>query len=175
MDSFEWGVETVKLSVKLQGYSIGQKLQRNIVGSPFYRQYFFIRKKETKNFQTPCHLSCFALNMRKSSIHIDVTLDQQNIPEEISWHASDNPGQVETTKSFALSFWDSETSAIMRIDLWTKDMLVGEMKRFFLQSLGGMNETLQSATNDQEWYEEVEKTIQKLAERLQKEEASGQH
>ncbi len=113
--------------------------------------------------------------MRKSSIHIDVTLDQQNIPEEISWHASDNPGQVETTKSFALSFWDSENSAIMRIDLWTKDMLVGEMKRFFLQSLGGMNETLQSATNDQEWYEEVEKTIQKLAERLQKEEASGQH
>ncbi len=175
MDSFVWGVETVKLSVKLQGYSIGQKLQRNIVGSPISGQYFFIRKKETKNFQTPRHLSCFALNMRKSSIHIDVTLDQQNIPEEISWHASDNPGQVETTKSFALSFWDSENSAIMRIDLWTKDMLVGEMKRFFLQSLGGMNETLQSATNDQEWYEEVEKTIQKLAERLQKEEASGQH
>jgi gliding motility-associated protein GldC len=114
----------------------------------------------------------FCSSMRKSSIQIDVVLDQQNIPEEITWHASDNPGQVEKTKSFALSFWDAESSAIMRIDLWTKDMLVGEMKRFFLQSLGGMNETLQSATNDQEWYDEVEKTIQKLALKLQEQEAS---
>jgi len=130
-------------------------------------------KKINKKFSNPEVTVLFCSIMRKSSIHIDVTLDQENIPEEISWHASDNPGQVEKTKSFALSFWDSENSAIMRIDLWTKDMLVGEMKRFFLQSLGGMNETLQSATNDQEWFDEVEKTIQKLADRLQKEEASG--
>jgi len=115
----------------------------------------------------------FCSLMRKSSIQIDVLLDQQNIPEEITWHASDNPGQVEKTKSFALSFWDAESSAIMRIDLWTKDMLVGEMKRFFLQTLGGMNETLQSATNDQEWYDEVEKTVQKLALLLQKEEGNA--
>lgn len=111
--------------------------------------------------------------MRKSSIHIEVTLDQNNIPEEIQWHASENPGQTEKTKSFALSFWDSENSAIMRIDLWTKDMLVGEMKRFFLQTLGGMNETLQSATNDNAWYEEVESSIQKLAKMLQEEESKG--
>ena len=111
--------------------------------------------------------------MRKSSIQIDVLLDQQNIPEEITWQASDNAGQIEKTKSFALSFWDAESSAIMRIDLWTKDMLVGEMKRFFLQSLGGMNETLLSATNDKEWYDEVENSIQKLAVMLQKEEATG--
>jgi gliding motility-associated protein GldC len=111
--------------------------------------------------------------MRKSTISIDVSLDTQNIPEEISWHATDNPGVVEKTKSFALSFWDAESSAIMRIDLWTKDMLVGEMKRFFLQSLGGMNETLKSATNDQDWFDEVEKTIQLLAEKLRKEEMEG--
>lgn len=108
--------------------------------------------------------------MRTSSIKIDVSLDQQNIPEAIQWSATDNPGVVETTKSFALSFWDAENSAIMRIDLWTKDMLVGEMKRFFIQSLGGMNETLKNATNDDAWFDEVESTIQKLAEMLQKEE-----
>ncbi len=113
--------------------------------------------------------------MRKSTISIDVLLDTQNIPEEISWSASDNPGQAEQTKAFALSLWDAENSAIMRIDLWTKDMLVGEMKRFFLQTLGGMNETLKSATNDQEWFDEVETTIQKLALRLRQEEAAGQN
>jgi gliding motility-associated protein GldC len=109
-------------------------------------------------------------DMRKSSIQIDVTLDHQNIPENISWSATDNPGVVEKTKSFALSFWDAESSAIMRIDLWTKDMLVGEMKRFFLQSMGGMNDTLKSATNDDAWYQEVETTLQKLAEMLRNEE-----
>ncbi len=117
---------------------------------------------------------CLVLqDMRKSSIHIEVSLDQQNIPEQIQWHVSDNPGQLETTKSFALSFWDTESSAIMRIDLWTKDMLVGEMKRFFLQTLGGMNDTLRSATNDDSWYEEVEGTLQKLAKMLQEEESKG--
>jgi gliding motility-associated protein GldC len=112
--------------------------------------------------------------MRKSSIHIEVSLDHQNIPEQIQWHASDNPGQIENTKSFALSFWDAESSAIMRIDLWTKDMLVGEMKRFFLQSLGGMNETLRSATNDQAWFDEVETMLQKLAGMLKEEEEGGE-
>jgi gliding motility-associated protein GldC len=111
--------------------------------------------------------------MRTSSIHIEVSLDPQNIPEKIQWHVSDNPGQVEDTKSFALSFWDAESSAIMRIDLWTKEMLVGEMKRFFLQTLGGMNETLRSSTNDERWFEEVEGTIQKLAKMLQEEESGG--
>lgn len=120
---------------------------------------------------------CFLVlqDMRKSSIHIEVSLDQQNIPEKIEWHASDNPGQVENTKSFALSFWDAESSAIMRIDLWTKEMLVGEMKRFFLQSLGGMNDTLRSATNDDAWYQEVETTLQKLAAMLREEEAAGKN
>ncbi len=127
------------------------------------------------NFKTKSGRISFEPIMRKSTISIDVLLDTQNIPEEISWHASDNPGQVEQTKSFALSFWDAENSAIMRIDLWTKDMLVGEMKRFFLQSLGGMNETLKSATNDQEWFDEVEKTIQKLALKLREEEAQDQN
>jgi hypothetical protein len=47
------------------------------------------------------------------------------------------------------------------------------MKRFFLQTLGGMNETLQSATNDNAWYEEVELSIQKLAKMLQEEESKG--
>jgi|GEM_PF-132818 len=128
--------------------------------------------RPTKIFKPPPRLLVLQ-DMRKSSIHIEVSLDQQNIPEQIQWHVSDNPGQLENTKSFALSFWDAESSAIMRIDLWTKDMLVGEMKRFFLQTLGGMNDTLRSATNDQNWYEEVEATLQKLAGMLQEEESKG--
>jgi hypothetical protein len=36
-----------------------------------------------------------------------------------------------------------------------------------------MNDTLRSATNDQNWYEEVEATLQKLAGMLQEEESKG--
>lgn len=127
--------------------------------------------KFRRKFPNKCRLVLLCSIMRKSSIHIDVTLDAGNIPESITWTASDIPDQTESTKAFALSFWDDKESAIMRIDLWTKDMLVGEMKRFFLQSLGGMNDTLKSATNDDDWYHEVDQVIRKLAERLQQEEA----
>jgi gliding motility-associated protein GldC len=111
--------------------------------------------------------------MRKSSIQIDVTLDAQNLPETITWQTSDNPGEVNETKTFALSFWDEKEFGIRRIDLWTKDMFVLEMKQFFLQTMGAMNDTLRSATNDEDWYQEVEKTIQNLARMLQKEEAES--
>jgi hypothetical protein len=44
----EWDVETVKLSVKMQGYSIGQKLQRNIVEGFCSGPKFLPEKKATK-------------------------------------------------------------------------------------------------------------------------------
>ena len=114
--------------------------------------------------------------MKKSTINFSIELDQQNVPDKIFWDATEKPEHgLSETKAIAIALWDQTQKNTLRIDLWTKDMLVGEMKRFFLQSLGGMNETLQSATNDDDWFNEVEATIKKLAERLQKEEADGKN
>ena len=112
--------------------------------------------------------------MTTSEIKLKITVDENHLPHKIEWEAPDaNEGSI--CKSMMLALWDEKENNTMRIDLWTKDMLVGEMKRFFLQSLGGMNETLRSATNDNEWFNEVETTLQVLAEKLKREEAEGKH
>ena len=48
-----------------------------------------------------------------------------------------------------LAFWDGTDKTAMRIDLWTKDMMVDEMADFFYQTFMTMVETYQRATQDQ--------------------------
>ena len=47
-----------------------------------------------------------------------------------------------------LAFWDGAEKTALRIDLWTKDMMVDEMADFFYQTLMTMAETYQRATQD---------------------------
>jgi len=88
--------------------------------------------------------------MGKSSINIDVLLDENRIPEQINWNASDTTAEaVRKAKAMMLAFWDGADKTAMRIDLWTKDMMVDEMADFFYQTLMTMAETYQRATQDQ--------------------------
>jgi gliding motility-associated protein GldC len=48
-----------------------------------------------------------------------------------------------------LSIWDAKAKETLRIDLWTKDMPVDEMKIFFHQTLVAMTDTFQRATGDE--------------------------
>jgi gliding motility-associated protein GldC len=85
--------------------------------------------------------------MTESSIQIQVGLDENKMPVEISWSAPDN--SIENTrkaKAFLLSLWDGSDKAALRIDLWTKDMMVDEMEDFFFQTLMTMADTYQRAT-----------------------------
>jgi gliding motility-associated protein GldC len=43
--------------------------------------------------------------------------------------------EQEEAKAIMLSIWDSKVKESMRIDLWTKDMPVDEMKIFFTKLL----------------------------------------
>jgi gliding motility-associated protein GldC len=45
-----------------------------------------------------------------------------------------------------LSFWDPADKAALRIDLWTKEMMVDEMADFFYQTLMTMADTYGRAT-----------------------------
>jgi gliding motility-associated protein GldC len=47
-----------------------------------------------------------------------------------------------------LSVWDSKSKESMRIDLWTKEMPVDEMKIFFHQTLVAMSDTFHRATGE---------------------------
>ncbi|MCP4457461.1 MAG: gliding motility protein GldC [Cytophagales bacterium] len=88
--------------------------------------------------------------MSTSEIKLIVDLDENHLPEKIMWDADDKelPGPQET-KSFSLSMWDHKAKNTMRIDLWSKDMPVDEMKRFYIDCLGGLSQSILNATGDE--------------------------
>jgi gliding motility-associated protein GldC len=89
--------------------------------------------------------------MNKSTINIDVLLDPNKVPEQISWVASDsNAEMVQKAKAMCIAFWDGADKTAMRIDLWTKDMMVDEMADFYYQMLMSMADTFKRATQQQE-------------------------
>lgn len=88
--------------------------------------------------------------MATSSISIDVTLDKDRVPEDILWNASDSTSDsARKAKAMMLAFWDGAEKTALRIDLWTKEMMVDEMADFFYQTLMTMAETYLRATQDQ--------------------------
>jgi gliding motility-associated protein GldC len=94
--------------------------------------------------------------MKQSSIQIQVALDDQKIPEAISWNASDSgEGNTRKAKAFLLSLWDGQEKTALRIDLWTKDMMVDEMEDFFYQTLVTLADTYQRATQYNDLAEDI--------------------
>lgn len=87
--------------------------------------------------------------MKQSEIKLNVSLDDNNMPQTINWSASDGD-VVSRTNAFMLSVWDSEAKNTLRIDLWTPEMKVDEMKLFYHQSLLSMADTLERATGEKE-------------------------
>lgn len=83
-----------------------------------------------------------------STIEINVGLDENKIPEKLKWSAQDGGVANEEAKAVMLSIWDAGNKEALRIDLWTKDMPVDDMKIFFHQTLRAMADTFERATND---------------------------
>ncbi|TVQ65731.1 MAG: gliding motility protein GldC [Balneolaceae bacterium] len=82
-------------------------------------------------------------------IDIEVVLDAQNVPEEIRWKATDLQGYDEAScRAMILALWDHTNKDTLRLDLWTKEMTIDEMKIFFHQTLVSMADTLEKSTTD---------------------------
>ncbi len=94
--------------------------------------------------------------MHKSTISIEVETDESRIPSAINWTATDTGAeQQQKAKAMMLAFWDSAEKAALRIDLWTKDMMVDEMADFFYQTLMTMADTYGRATRYADQVEEM--------------------
>ncbi|MGN8225782.1 gliding motility protein GldC [Gracilimonas sp. BCB1] len=88
--------------------------------------------------------------MQKKEINITVELDKDNVPTDIIWNASDLRGKDKAQcRAMLLSLWDAHNKDTLKLDLWTKEMTVDEMKIFFHQTLVTMADTLERATNDE--------------------------
>lgn len=102
-----------------------------------------------------------------SEINITVELDQNRVPEKLTWTAQDGGVQKEEAKAMMLSIWDSKVKETLRIDLWTKDMPVDEMKQFFHQTLVAMTDTFQRATQDEKMTDTMKDFCDYFAEKME--------
>ena len=94
--------------------------------------------------------------MKHSTITIKVNLDDNKIPQQIEWNATGTTTEhTQQAKGLMLAFWDGAEKTAMRIDLWTKDMMVDEMADFFYQTLITMADTYNRATRHQDLTEEM--------------------
>jgi len=94
--------------------------------------------------------------MNKSSIVIDIALDEKKVPDSISWKASDSSAaESQKAKAMMLSFWDGAEKSALRIDLWTKEMMVDEMADFFYQTMITMADSYKRATNHDELVDDM--------------------
>lgn len=108
--------------------------------------------------------------MKKSTINFSVQLDENNVPEKIQWDASEKPDpQMSETKSISIALWDDKQKNTLRIDLWTKDMPVMEMKRFFIDCIGGLGQSILTSTGDEVMANETNALCERLVKHLQKE------
>jgi len=102
-----------------------------------------------------------------SKIELTVQLDQNRIPEQLHWTAEDGGITNEPAKAIMLSVWDSKAKETLRIDLWTKDMPLDDMKVFFHQTLVGMSDTFSRATQDEKMTATMKDFCDYFAEKLE--------
>lgn len=103
----------------------------------------------------------------ESNIEIKVSLDENRVPEALSWNAPDGGVSDEPAKAMLLALWDHKAKETMRIDLWTKDMPMDEMKQFFHQTLVTMTDTFERATQDDKMSATMRDFCDYFAEKLE--------
>ncbi len=106
---------------------------------------------------------------KKSAIKIEIGLNEQGVPAQIDWMATDNPegNDMKKCKAMLLSLFDKETKDTLKIDLWTYDMQVNEMDRFFYQTLRALSDTYFRATNNKELATDMQKFVQYFGEKTE--------
>src|SRR5437762_4118046 len=99
--------------------------------------------------------------MNHSTIKIDVLLDPNKVPEQISWSASDSTADmVQKAKAMCIAFWDAADKTALRIDLWTKDMMIDEMADFYYQIFSTMADTFERSTKQIELSDDIKNFAQ---------------
>ena len=102
-----------------------------------------------------------------SEVKFKIGLDENKVPEAISWTAKDGGIDKETSKAVMISVWDHKKKDTLRMDLWTKDMPVDEMKQFYHQTLVSMADTFERATDDQKMSATMRDFCDYFAEKLE--------
>lgn len=104
--------------------------------------------------------------IKTSEISIKVGLNENNLPIGMKWTATDGAIENSEAKAMMLSLWDPAENNTMKIDLWTKDMTVDEMKQFFHQTLLTMADTFEKATGENKICEDLRDYCYHFADKM---------
>lgn len=104
--------------------------------------------------------------VKTSEIYVKVGLNENNLPVAMKWSAADGNVVDSPAKAVLLSLWDPKDNNTMKIDLWTKDMTVEEMKQFFHQTLLTMADTFEKATGEHNISEDLRDYCYHFADKM---------
>lgn len=106
--------------------------------------------------------------MKKAEIKLTIELDDNNVPENITWESTDSQNKEQLpVKAMYLALWDHNYKNSLRIDLWTKDMPVDEMKRFFYETLQTMGDSFLRATGEKNIVEDLRDYCAHFADKME--------
>ncbi|KYP15611.1 gliding motility protein GldC [Flavihumibacter sp. CACIAM 22H1] len=113
--------------------------------------------------------------MQQSTITVDVLLDPDKVPAQITWNASASTAEeAQKAKAMMLAFWDGAEKTALRIDLWTKEMMVDEMADFFYQTFLTMADTYQRATRNDELVADIRNFARDFYKKFQEQQMKEQ-
>lgn len=105
---------------------------------------------------------------KTSEIKINVTTSDNQIPEKITWSASDSTADMKNkARAMLLSLWEPGERNALRIDLWTEEMMMDEMAEFIFQTLLGMAETFENATQYSDQAQDMRKFAEAFLQKFQ--------
>jgi len=105
--------------------------------------------------------------VKTSEIKVNVGLNENNVPLRMMWHASDGNVQNAEAKAMLFSVWDPKQNNTLKIDLWTDEMSIEEMKQFFHQTLLTMADTFEKATGETRICEDLRDYCYHFAEKME--------
>lgn len=103
---------------------------------------------------------------KTSTISINVGTNENNVPVRMMWSAEDGNIDKAEAAAMLLSLWDPKDKNTMKIDLWTKDLSIEEMKQFFHQTLLTMADTFERATGEKNISEDLRDYCYHFAEKM---------
>lgn len=104
--------------------------------------------------------------VKTSQIQLNIGMNENNLPVRMKWSAEDGNVENAEARAFLLSLWDPAAKNTMKIDLWTKDMSVEEMKQFFHQTLLTMSDTFEKATGEHKICEDLRDYCYHFADKM---------
>jgi len=105
--------------------------------------------------------------MKKAEIKLTIDMDENNVPDTIMWESTDSQTkEAVPVKSMMLALWDHNYKNTLRIDLWTKDMPVDDMKRFFYETLQTMGDSFLRATGEKNIVEDLRDYCAHFADKM---------